>query len=212
MNINLEKYSYKLPKEKIAKFPEKKRSDSKLLVYKNGEITHTKFNNILNFIPHDSLLVFNNTRVIQARLVFKKETGARIEIFCLEEITTDKNISKWKCLVGNKKKWKSGELIKVGNYKNEEIVLKSIITSDNSKEAIIQFEWNKDITFFELLNIFGETPLPPYIKRDVVPEDVNSYQTVYAEHSGAVAAPTAGLHFTQEIIDSFDKKILKKIL
>ncbi len=199
INFNIEQYNYSLPEEQIAKFPLKERDQSKLLVWKNGTISHQKFEEAPALIPENSLLVFNDTRVIAARLNFQKPTGAQIELFLLhpELPTRDisssmslQNSSVWLCLIGNKKKWKDGKLsLQIGE-------LKVTASYFNRDDNLIQFDWSPGATFAEIINKTGETPLPPYLKRKPVENDALRYQTVYSKHHGAVAAPTAGLHFT----------------
>lgn len=201
MEINLETYNYLLPEDRIAKFPKENRSASKLLVYQNEEIQHDTFSNIIKYIPQNSLLVFNDTKVIQARLDFYKSSGAKIEIFCLSPLSdpalTNSFKIRWKCLVGNKKKWKEGRLL----IEVENVSLSAEIIENQGNEFIVEFYWKSEHNFYEILEICGKTPLPPYLKREAVVNDKTTYQTVYAQHNGAVAAPTAGLHFTKEILD-----------
>lgn len=207
--FEIEEYNYELPEERIAKFPLDQRSKSKLLVWEKGKISHTVFDQATEHIPADSLLVFNDTKVIAARLLFQKTTGAHIEIFLLhpEQPTRDiaesmtlKNSSVWTCMIGNKKKWKEGSLInKIGDI---------IITASyqNREKNLIKFEWTGGEIFADIINKAGETPLPPYLKRKPVDIDTNRYQTVYSKNNGAVAAPTAGLHFTNPILDKIKNK------
>jgi len=207
MSIDLKDYHYSLPDEKIAKFPLAERSDSKLLVYQKGEISHDTFKSIPNLLPEKCLLVFNDTKVIPARLIFYKSTGARIEVFLLEpsdpsnyeQSMNARNTCSWHCLVGNSKKWKT-EKIAVA-----EIGL--IATRQNDE---VTFSWKSDITFSEILELAGKIPLPPYIDREVKESDKDRYQTVYSKHEGAVAAPTAGLHFTEELLCQLDERKIKK--
>jgi len=212
--IKIKDYTYTLPEEKIAKYPLSKRSDSKLLIF-NKEITETTFSNIVDYLPKESLVVFNNTKVIQARLVFTKETGAKIEIFCLEPIEPSdiniafqaKNTSTWKCIVGNSKKWKEGLLQQELTINNSRTIVK-ISRVDRKEDAqIIKFEWNSEnISFGDILDAFGYTPIPPYLNRNSEEIDTKRYQTVYSQHKGSVAAPTAGLHFTDDIIKNLKNK------
>lgn len=201
MNLNLDDYLYDLPEERIAKHPPKNREDSKLLFYSQGAISHHSFKDIKNHIPHNSLLVFNDTKVIPARVIMYKETGARIEIFLLEPLLPSKvheevmNATKscrWRCMIGNAKKWKVGSSLKI-----EELNL----VANRSSEDEVTFEWFSDETFSDVLTEIGKIPLPPYIDREVEEDDQDRYQTVYSKMKGAVAAPTAGLHFTHQIID-----------
>jgi S-adenosylmethionine:tRNA ribosyltransferase-isomerase len=216
-NINIADYTYHLPDEKIAQYPLENRSDSKLLVF-NKKIQETKFSNISSILPPDSLVVFNNTKVIQARLQFQKPTGAYIEIFCLEPIDPadinlafqTKNNCLWKCIVGNSKKWKSGPLHKQITIQNTKINLSIERKKILDDAQIISFFWdNNDISFSEVLDAIGNIPIPPYLNRNTEEIDLDRYQTVYSHHKGSVAAPTAGLHFTPEILHDFMNKNIK---
>lgn len=200
----IEEYNYQLPEERIAKYPLKERAKSKLLVWENGHISHRIFKDTPSLIPSNSLLIFNDTKVIAARLLFQKTTGAHIEIFLLHPELPTRDISEsmtlqkssvWLCMIGNKKKWKDGELINnLGNFNIK-------ATFHNREQNLIRFEWTGDETFSEIINKAGETPLPPYLKRKPVKDDSGRYQTVYSKNNGAVAAPTAGLHFTDTILN-----------
>ncbi len=217
--IDLKAYEYTLPKEKIAKFPIEKRADSKLLLCKKGEISHYRFYDIPDLLPSDTLLVYNDTKVIPARLIFQRETGARIEIFLLKpvapttvipEIMLAKHPVKWETMIGNVKKWKDGEILKgkvqVGS---KEIALNAILK--NRDEKLVEFSWNDpEIAFVDVVEASGEVPLPPYLNRKPIEEDKNRYQTVYSEKEGAVAAPTAGLHFTKEVFEKLESKGIQK--
>ena len=216
--IHIQDYNYNLPDDRIAKYPLTKRDNSKLLVYKNEKITDTVFSNINNFLPENCLMVFNNTKVIQARLHFQKTTGAQIEIFCLEPcIPNDYQLNfqqtekcSWVCLIGNLKKWKEGSLtrqIKV----NEQIVnFTATRTKSHGDAHVIDFEWdNQGVTFSELLDAVGELPIPPYLNRATEEQDKQTYQTVYSKIDGSVAAPTAGLHFTPEVMKSLKEQGMK---
>jgi S-adenosylmethionine:tRNA ribosyltransferase-isomerase len=207
-HISIKEYTYTLPEEKIAKFPLNNRSDSKLLVF-NKSIVEKKFTDLPELLPTNSLLVFNNTKVIQARIPFQKETGAKIEIFCLEpyepeDITKAFQVTKqckWKCIVGNSKKWKNGELKKEIQINNTTLTLSVERISIIDDAQIIAFKWNHDtIHFADILEAIGNIPIPPYLNRESESIDTKRYQTVYSQHKGSVAAPTAGLHFTPEII------------
>lgn len=214
--LNLENYSYELPEDKIAFYPPESREQSKLLVYKNRQISESIFKDIQNFLPYGSILIFNNTRVVRARLIFYKETGAKIEIFCLEPAEGLSNIGKslnqrrsvkWQCLVGNASKWKSGKLQTEISVNGEKIK----ITAQRSKAGIeyseVEFSWSpEEFTFGDILTSLGKIPLPPYIKREDEEEDSLRYQTVYADVSGSVAAPTSGLHFTDDVINRIKEK------
>lgn len=216
-NIRIENYTYTLPEKKIAKYPLQERGDSKLLIYNNG-ISENKFSNIPNLLPSNSLLLFNNTKVIQARLLFKKETGAKIEVFCLEPVQPAdismafeaRQESVWKCIVGNSKKWKAGELHKNIIWKGNTVQLTISRKEVLEDVQIIKFNWdNSAITFGDLLDAMGKTPIPPYLNRQPEQLDTLRYQTVYSNHKGSVAAPTAGLHFTKEILAQLDDRQIK---
>lgn len=199
MSVNLEDYSYELPESRIAKHPPKERGTSKLLVYREGKIQHHHFGEIIDLLPPKATLVFNDTKVIPARIILHKDTGARIEIFLLEplapssvheEVMLSQSSCTWKCLIGNAKKWKQGT----------SLTNKSIpFTATRTGADQVTFSWEKN-TFSQLLTEIGKIPLPPYIQREVEQEDKDRYQTVYSKMDGAVAAPTAGLHFTDAIM------------
>jgi S-adenosylmethionine:tRNA ribosyltransferase-isomerase len=207
--LSIKDFTYYLQPEKIAQFPLEKRDESKLLVYKNSEITDSYFKYINDFIPENSYLVLNDTKVILARLHFKKETGAKIEIFCLEPAGMDYQIefqkkgnSVWRCYVGNVGKWKKGKLKKEFQFENKIYTLYAEIKELLGDSFIIEFNWEPpEITFSDVLDAIGLVPLPPYIKREAEKNDESKYQTIYAEHEGSVAAPTAGLHFTNEVLE-----------
>lgn len=216
--IHINDYDYDLPDARIAKYPLKKRDESKLLVYRNREITDAKFSDLPEYLPADSLLIFNNTKVIQARLHFKKQTGAQIEIFCLEpHIPHDYQLSfqqirrcSWICLVGNLKKWKEGELVKDIEIEGQPIQIRARRLQTINDAHIIEFEWNNpQYTFSDILEVAGELPIPPYLNRDTEEQDKLTYQTVYSKIEGSVAAPTAGLHFTEDVFDSLQEKGIK---
>ena len=230
-NISIEDYNYPLPDERIAKYPLSERDASKLLVLKNGEISSSHFKNISEFLPKDSLLIFNETKVVRARLQFTKESGAAIEIFCLEPITANGDYqlafsssspSRWRCLVGNSRRWKNDKLamkVNVSRRVAESQSLKDTSSQQpiaNSQKAmlyaerlekndnysVVEFSWEPaELSFAEILEAAGEIPLPPYLHREAEASDRERYQTVFAKHEGSVAAPTAGLHFTNELID-----------
>ncbi|MFQ9316311.1 S-adenosylmethionine:tRNA ribosyltransferase-isomerase [Dysgonomonas mossii] len=209
--IHIQDYNYNLPDDRIAKYPLTKRDNSKLLVYKNEKITDTVFSNINNFLPENCLMVFNNTKVIQARLHFQKTTGAQIEIFCLEPfIPNDYQLNfqqtekcSWVCLIGNLKKWKEGSLTRQINVNEQIVNFTATRTRSHGDAHVIDFEWdNQGVTFSELLDAVGELPIPPYLNRATEEQDKQTYQTVYSKIDGSVAAPTAGLHFTPEVMKS----------
>ncbi len=210
-NIKIEEYDYPLPDERIAKYPVKERDTSKLLVYKHGEISDDHFYNFPEHIKAGELLVFNNTRVIRARLHFHKETGALIEVFCLEpEFPRDyeqmfqaTDSCEWICLIGNRKKWKEGTLCRTLNVKGENVELKARVK--DAAHDVVEFSWGGDgITFAEILEAAGELPIPPYLNRETEQSDLTTYQTVYSKIKGSVAAPTAGLHFTPRVLEALD--------
>ncbi len=214
VDINL--YDYPLPQEKIAKYPLPKRDESKLLVLKNGHIQQSIFKEIPGFLPSNSLLVFNNTKVVRARVNFFKSTGARIEIFCLEPANNKVDIQlafqqsgqvDWRCLVGNAKKWKTGKLFLEIDINQTRVKVGAEIISKLQDSFIIRFSWQPgEFSFSEVLESSGNIPLPPYIKREAEKQDIERYQTVYAQHKGSVAAPTAGLHFTEDVLERLHEK------
>lgn len=201
--IDIREYQYDLPSDRIATYPLKERDQSKLLVYRNGEINHSTFDQISSFLPPQPVIFFNDTKVIPARLFFLKETGAEIELFLLNPFGAELNLAmlargsaEWHCIIGNSKRWSDGLLLKKDI--NQIKLTASLV---DREEGIVKFEWSPtDLSFGEVLNYFGVTPLPPYIKRQAEPSDRERYQTIYSKAEGAVAAPTAGLHFTDKII------------
>ncbi|MDR0436748.1 MAG: S-adenosylmethionine:tRNA ribosyltransferase-isomerase [Bacteroidales bacterium] len=207
-NIRIEDYDYSLPEEKIALYPLPERDSSKLLVYKNGQISETIFRNIADEIPKNALLVFNDTKVIHARIIARTSTGSRIEIFCLEPIDPvdvqltfqQKSKCVWKCFVGGNRKWKGDGVLWV----DEDVMVKRGKQIDDAWEIV--FEWNRDLTFAEILDRIGKIPLPPYIHREVEGSDEDRYQTIFAKTKGSVAAPTASLHFTENVLKSLEAK------
>lgn len=211
--IRIEEYDYPLPDERIAKFPLAKRDESKLLLYKDGQVSESVFKHIADYLPAGSLLVYNNTRVIQARLLFQKVTGARIEVFCLEPaephdyalIFQQTERCSWICLVGNLKKWKDGLLTKKVTIQGEEVILSAEKKESHGDSHRIEFTWdNPKYTFADLLDAAGVLPIPPYLHRETEKSDLVTYQTVYSKIKGSVAAPTAGLHFTPEVLADVD--------
>lgn len=211
--IRIEEYDYPLPDERIAKFPLAKRDESKLLLYKDGQVSESVFKHIADYLPAGSLLVYNNTRVIQARLLFQKATGARIEVFCLEPaephdyalIFQQTERCSWICLVGNLKKWKDGLLTKKETIQGEEVILSAEKKESHGDSHRIEFTWNNPkYTFADLLDAAGVLPIPPYLHRETEKSDLVTYQTVYSKIKGSVAAPTAGLHFTPEVLADVD--------
>ena len=214
-NIRIEDFNYPLPDERIAKFPLSKRDDSKLLVYRKGGIEEHRFHELPKVLPADSLLVFNNTRVIQARLHFRKETGALIEVFCLEPLEPHEyslsfqstGSCSWLCLVGNLKKWKNGVLTQSVNIDGKTVNFRAERGLPHGNAHEVHFSWDdSDITFATLLDHAGELPIPPYLNRETEESDKTTYQTVYSKIEGSVAAPTAGLHFTPEVLNKLKEK------
>ena len=207
-NIDINDFDYPLPNERIAKFPLERRSDSKLLIYRNGEISQSHFHSLAEQLPVGSLLVFNNTKVIRARVIMHKPSGARIEVFCLEphcpadyeHAFTVKGECEWSCIVGNLKKWKEGQIGIDFDYEGTPCHLRAEIAERGEREHIVRFTWDVDLTFGQLLEYLGRIPIPPYLNRESEEIDLTRYQTVYSKFEGSVAAPTAGLHFTDEMI------------
>ncbi|MBL7738192.1 MAG: S-adenosylmethionine:tRNA ribosyltransferase-isomerase [Chitinophagaceae bacterium] len=216
-DIAIKDYTYFLPEEKIAHYPLTEREASKLLVYKNGSISEDTYRNIDVHLPSNSLLVFNNTKVIEARLLFQKPTGGMIEIFCLEPHEQYEDITSamvqhgkvlWKCLVGGASKWKHGQVLeKKTSIKTSEITLRAVYKEKRADHFIIDLSWQPaSMSFAEILHHHGAIPLPPYLKREAERADQERYQTIYAHYEGSVAAPTAGLHFTDTIFEKLEKK------
>lgn len=213
--IRIEDYNYSLPDERIAKFPLSRRDESKLLLYRDGRIGESIFKKLPGYLPGNCLMVFNNTRVIQARLLFQKETGARIEIFCLEPVEPNDYAlvfqqtrqCTWTCLVGNLKKWKEGALSKTVVIGTDAVTLKAEKKQSYGDSHRIEFTWDRDeYTFADLLESAGVLPIPPYLHRETEKSDLQTYQTVYSKIKGSVAAPTAGLHFTPEVLAELDAR------
>ena len=210
IEIDLKEYDYDLPENKIAQHPLKERDGSRLLLYKNKSISEDAFSNIDKHLPSRSLLVFNNTKVIKARLIFHKETGARIEIFCLEPLMpgdhslafSSRNSVEWKCFIGNTKKWKEGFISSSFKVSNRQYKLFADKLNPEGDAWRVRFTWDPaDLSFGEILELAGHVPLPPYISRPDIPDDSIRYQTIYSLIKGSVAAPTAGLHFTKEVLN-----------
>jgi len=226
-DIRISDFSYELPDERIAKFPVEQRDQSKLLVYEHGHISETRFSHLPEYLPKNALMVFNNTRVIQARLHFRKETGALIEIFLLEpaepadyeQVFQTSEACSWLCLVGNQKKWKEGTLSRTLEIKGEKVELRATRKGSVGTSQLIEFQWlveNKTFplqgeskgafSFAEILDSIGELPIPPYLNRDTEESDKSTYQTVYSRIKGSVAAPTAGLHFTEDVLKTIENQ------
>jgi S-adenosylmethionine:tRNA ribosyltransferase-isomerase len=197
--LHSDHFNYNLPVERIAKYPLANRNASKLLTYANGTIGEDVFSNLKSHLPKDAVLVFNDTKVLAARLYFQRKTGAKIEIFCLEpfkltveQALTSKSACEWQCMVGNLKRFKDGEILELSIAGT---ILKASIVERRFSDVIIRFEWDGNVEFSDILHEAGEIPLPPYLNRETELADQENYQTVYAKNEGAVAAPTAGLHF-----------------
>ena len=230
-NISIEDYNYPLPDERIAKYPLSERDASKLLVLKDNKINSSHFNKIGDFLPKDSLLIFNETKVVRARLQFTKESGAAIEIFCLEPISgngdyqvafSSKSPSRWKCLVGNSRRWKNDKIsLRLYESTSQQVnestsqsqcqsqcqILHAERLEKNDNYSVVEFSWEPaELSFAEVLEAAGEIPLPPYLHREAEESDRERYQTVFAKHEGSVAAPTAGLHFTNELITNLKER------
>jgi len=214
--LHITDYDYPLPDERIAKYPLEKRDASKLLLYDDGIISESIFSNLADYIPSESLMIFNNTRVIHARLLFRKETGAQIEVFCLSPADPEdyamnfasKQHCSWHCMIGNAKRWKDDILtMKIENGGNGILTLSAEKTAVTDKDTTVRFSWNDDtLSFSEILEIAGKLPIPPYLNRPAETKDDETYQTVYSRIEGSVAAPTAGLHFTDDVMTSLRHK------
>ena len=215
-HIHISEYNYPLPDERIAKFPIDRRDHSKLLIYNKGEVGEDVFYHLPDYLPEGSLMVFNNTKVIQARMHFRKDTGALIEVFLLEPAEpSDYELMfqatghcAWYCLVGNLKKWKEGTLTRTITITNnpEPVTVKATRGSVHGTSHCIDFEWTGNVSFAEVIDAMGELPIPPYLNRETQESDKTTYQTVYSKIKGSVAAPTAGLHFTPEVLAELDAR------
>ena len=212
--ILISNYDYPLPTERIARYSLPERDKSKLLVYKNGVISQTVFSDLPNILDKDHFLIFNDTKVVHARLLFEKQTGSVIEIFCLEIVEpsdiqlafAQRERVVWKCFVGNNKRWKQDKISKTLTIDSRLVTLTAKRLKQDNEAFIIEFSWNESFTFADIMQTFGVIPLPPYIKRELREEDKQDYQTVYALHNGSVAAPTAGLHFTDSLFSSLKNR------
>ena len=212
--ISIEDYNYSLPDERIAKFPLPKRDESKLLLYRDGKVSESVFKHITDYLPKGSLMVFNNTRVIQARLLFQRATGAQIEVFCLdpaaphdyELIFQQTEACNWICLIGNAKKWREPVLSREITVAGQTVRLSAEKVQSYGETHQIRFSWDGGFSFAEVLDAAGELPIPPYLHRKTEESDLKTYQTVYSKIKGSVAAPTAGLHFTPEVLADLDAK------
>ena len=214
-DIHIRDFQYDLPDERIAKFPLPQRDHSKLLIYRHGQVDEDRFFNLPDYIPAGSLMVFNNTKVIQARLHFRKDTGALIEVFCLEPLEPNDYAlnfqqtahSAWLCMIGNLKKWKEGVLHRKMTVKGMTVTLTARRGECRGTSHRVDFAWdNAEVTFADILEVFGELPIPPYLNRATQESDLTTYQTVYSKIKGSVAAPTAGLHFTPAVLDTLRQK------
>ncbi len=217
--IAIKDYNYPLPEERIAKYPVAERDTSKLLLYRNGEVREDVFYHLPDYLPAGALMVFNNTKVIQARLHFHKATGALIEVFCLEPHTpadyqlsfSQKGSVTWTCLIGNLKKWKEERLERVITVGNKTVTLTAERLGMSGTGHEVRFAWGDDtVSFAEVLDAIGELPIPPYLHRDTETGDLETYQTVYSKIKGSVAAPTAGLHFTERVLRALDEKGIER--
>jgi len=217
-SIQIQEYNYPLPHHRIAQYPLEERDASKLLFF-NGSIQESQFREVGDFLPKGSLLVFNDTKVVQARLIFTKSTGARIEIFCLEPVEPTREIQDafqqgsgvvWKCLIGNRKKWKSGLLEMPFQFEGKEQMLKAERIEDEREYSYIRLTWSPEqLDFATVLEETGKIPLPPYMDRKAEEDDKIRYQTIYAKNEGSVAAPTAGLHFTNQVMKDLETKNIR---
>lgn len=210
-HIKIKDYNYPLTDDRIAKYPLSERDHSKLLIYDKGEIKEDVFYNIAEYLPKDALMIFNNTKVIQARMHFRKDTGALIEVFLLEpyapadyeQMFQTTSECSWLCLVGNLKKWKGQQLGREINVKGKDVFVKVDYEKEHHTSHLIKFSWNNnEVSFAEILDAIGELPIPPYLNRETQESDKTTYQTVYSKIKGSVAAPTAGLHFTDNVLSS----------
>ena len=217
-HIHISDYNYPLPDERIAKFPVAQRDQSRLLVYRHGEVSDDRFTALPSYLPEGALMVFNNTKVIQARLHFHKSSGALIEIFLLEpavpadyeQMFQSRGRCSWYCLVGNLKKWKEGALTRSLTIGDVSITIKATRKGVHGTSHLIEFEWESTnslpLSFSEIIDAMGELPIPPYLNRETQESDKTTYQTVYSKIKGSVAAPTAGLHFTPEVLQALDAR------
>lgn len=215
--IHIEDYNYPLPDERIAKYPLSQRDASKLLCYKEQIITENRFSDISDILPSDHLMVFNDTKVVPARLHFQRPTGAHIEIFCLEPVQPEEYVSmfavtgncRWKCIVGNVKRWKD-DILSLYNPSEDaavkEMGLKAALIERQGETSIVEFRWDNGAPFSQVLEVCGNIPIPPYLNRETEDIDLERYQTLYAKYRGSVAAPTAGLHFTEQVLDAIKAK------
>lgn len=215
--IRIEDYNYALPDERIAKYPLSQRDASKLLCYKDALITENRFSDISEILPADHLMVFNDTKVVPARLHFQRPTGAHIEIFCLEPILPEEYVSmfavtdscRWKCIVGNVKRWKDDVLSLYNPSEDQNVTamgLKARLVERQGETSVVEFSWDNGAPFSQVLEVCGNIPIPPYLNRETEDIDLERYQTLYARYRGSVAAPTAGLHFTDKVLEAIKAK------
>lgn len=227
--IKISDYSYELPENRIAKYPLPQRDSSKLLVYRNGNVSHFIFHDISTFLPENSLMVYNNTKVVPARLFFRKDTGAVIEVFCLEPVQPADYVQsfasvgscRWKAVLGNSKRWKGGRISFICDYNtelNNDInkaqalnLQAELISKGDAMANVVEFSWEGSYTFSEVLDICGRIPIPPYLNRETEQSDIERYQTLYAQIKGSVAAPTAGLHFTDRVLADIKNKGIEEM-
>ena len=217
-HIRIEDYDYPLPDDRIARYPLERRDASRLLEYRDGKISEHHFYDIPVLLPENALMIFNDTKVVPARLHFCRPTGAHIEIFCLEPVEPAEYVSmfsvtekcRWKCMIGNVKRWKSDVLSLYNPGNAPEITslgLKACLVERTGETSVVEFSWNGDIPFSKVLELCGSVPIPPYLNRETEEIDKERYQTLYAHYRGSVAAPTAGLHFTEEVLDAIFEKV-----
>lgn len=210
--LRIEEYNYNLPDERIAKYPLEKRDSSKLLKYDDGCVSEYKFSSLPELLPENSIMIFNDTKVVPARLHFQRTSGAHIEIFCLEPVLPEEYVSmfaatdrcRWKCIVGNVKRWKNDTLFLYNPLLDKEITemsLKADLVERTGETSIVEFSWDNGAPFSKVLEVCGSVPIPPYLNRETEDIDLERYQTLYARFRGSVAAPTAGLHFTEEVLE-----------
>lgn len=209
-DLHIENYSYPLTEDRIAKYPLPCRDSSKLLLYADGQISESVFKNLPDFIDSDSLMIFNDTKVVPARLHFKRESGAHIEIFCLQPVEPAEYVQafaatsscRWQCVIGNSKRWKDDIL----HFIDPSISLRAKLVSKQAQSGVVEFSWDEGICFSNILDRCGQVPIPPYLNRETEAVDLERYQTVYARIKGSVAAPTAGLHFTDNVLEGLGAK------
>lgn len=215
--IRIEEFSYELPDDRIAKYPLERRDLSKLLLYKDGVVSEQKFAEIADYLPSGSLMIFNDTKVVPARLHFQRATGAHIEIFCLEPVLPEEYVTmfavtdrcRWKCIVGNVKRWKN-DILNLYNPLEDQHIYDMNLTAElverSGETSIVEFRWDNGAPFSKVLEVCGSVPIPPYLNRDTEQVDLERYQTLYAKFRGSVAAPTAGLHFTENVLESIKER------